>query len=188
MCYGSCDAGTLTVGRRSMLHRIAIAVVALVLTPPARAGLELWDTGKTSSEPLTTAAIESKAGWTKVTETGAIQGDAVLTNGRLSVVVRKGGAADVYSPAAARARVVLQGAGGESVSRLDKITVLENSKGAIAVEIAGPTKGGTAAATLRLKKGDPALEASPGAGATRVRVEAPSRFVVFPDFFADDIV
>jgi len=74
------------------------------------------------------------------------------------------------------------------VSRLDKITVTENSKGAVAVEIVGPAKGGTAAARLRLKKGDPAVEASPGAGATKVRVEAASRFVVLPDFFADDIV
>jgi hypothetical protein len=171
-----------------MLHRIAVAVVALCLTPPARAGLELWDTGKPSAEPLSPAAIESKAGWTKAAESGAIQGDAVLSNGRFSVVVRKSGAADLYSPAAARARVILQGLGGAAVSRLDKITVTENSKGAVAVEIVGPAKGGTAAATLRLKKGNPALEAIPGAGAARLRIEAPSRFVVFPDFFADDIV
>ncbi len=171
-----------------MLHRIAVAVVALCLTPPARAGLEIWDTGKTSAEPLSLAAIESKAGWTKVAETAAIQGDAVLSNGRMTVVIRKSGAADLYSPRAARARVLLQGANGEAVPRLDKITVSENSKGAVAVEVIGPTKGGTAAATLRLKKGDPSLEAAPGAGAARVRVEAPSRFVVLPDFFADDIV
>jgi hypothetical protein len=171
-----------------MLHRIAVAVVALCLMPPARAGLELWDTGRASAEPLTLAAIESKAGWTKAGEPGPIRGDAVLTNGRISVVVRKSGAADLYSSTAARARVLLEGAGGDPVSRLDRISVTESSKGAVAVEIVGPSKNGTAAATLRLKKGDPVLEATPGAGAARVRVEAPSRFVVFPDFFADDIV
>jgi len=171
-----------------MLHRIAIALVALCLTPPARAGLEIWDTGKASAEPLAVAALESKGGWTKVAEPGAIQGDAVLTNGRLTVVVRKSGGADLYSPSAARARVALQGADGGTVPRLDRISVTENSKGAVAVEIAGPAKGGTASATLRLKKGDPSLETVPGAGAARLRVEAASRFVVFPDFFADDIV
>src|SRR5947207_13126019 len=124
-----------------MLHRIAIAVVALCLTPPARAGLEIWDTGKASAEPLALAAIESKAGWTKAAESGPIKGDAVLSNGRITVVVRKSGAADLYSPAAARARLILQGQNGEAVSRLDKITVTENSKGVIAVEIAGPAKG-----------------------------------------------
>jgi len=171
-----------------MLHRIAIAVVALCLTPPARAGLEIWDTGKASAEPLTVAAIESKAGWTKAAESGPIKGDAVLSNGRMTVVIRKSGAAELYSPAAARARLILQGQDGEAVSRLDTITVTENSKGAVAVEIVGPAKGGTAAAKLRLKKGDPAVETTPGAGAAKLRVEAASRFVVLPDFFADDIV
>jgi hypothetical protein len=165
-----------------MLQRLAIAV-ALCLMPPTRAGLELWDTGQASAEPLTPAAIESKAGWTKVAETGAIRGDAVLSNGRLTVVVRRNGSADLYSPAAARARVVLQGANGEAVSRLERIVVAENSKGAVAVAMAG-----TASATLRLKKGDPSLEVVPGPGAARARVETASRFVVFPDFFADDIV
>ena len=171
-----------------MLHRLAAAIVALCLTPPARAGLEIWDTGKASAEPLPLSAIESKAGWTKAGEPGPIRGDAVLTNGRIWVVVRKSGAADLYSSTAARARVLLEGVGGDPVSRLDRITVTESSKGAVAVEIVGAAKGGPAAATLRLKKGDPVLEATPGAGAARVRVEAPSRFVVFPDFFADDIV
>jgi hypothetical protein len=171
-----------------MLYRFAVAVLALCLTPPARAGLEIWDTGKASAEPLPLAALESKAGWSKAAESGPIQGDAVLSNGRIWVVVRKSGVADLYSPRAARARVLLEGADGELLSRLDKITVTENSRGAVTVEIVGPTKGGTAAATLRLKKGDPSLETVPGAGAARVRVEAPSRFVVLPDFFADDIV
>src|ERR1051325_10165735 len=119
-----------------MLHRIAIAV-ALCLLPPARAGLEIWDTGTTSAQPLTPAAIDAKAGWTKVAETGSIKGDAVLSNGRLTVVVRRNGTADLYSPAAARARLLLQGANGDAVARLDKIVVAENAKGAIAVEIAG---------------------------------------------------
>jgi hypothetical protein len=163
--------------------RTVLALLVL-LVPPARAGLELWDTGKPSTEPLTTAAIEAKSGWTKAPETGAIKGDAVLSNGRLTVVVRKSGSADLYSPTAARARVFLQDAKGATLAKFDKIAIAENSKGAIALEVAGPG----AAATLKLKKGDPAIETSPGAGAGRLRVEAASRFVVFPDFFADDIV
>src|SRR5213078_3319023 len=121
-----------------MLHRIAVAVVALCLTPPARAGLEIWDTGKTSAEPLSLAAIESKAGWTKVAETAAIQGDAFLSNGRISLVVRKSGSAELYSPTASRARVVVLAPGYEGIWRFDKIAVVENGKGAVAVEVAGP--------------------------------------------------
>lgn len=171
-----------------MLNRFALALLVLALTPPARPGLELWDTGRNSAEPLAPSALEAKSGWTKVSaETGTVKGDAVLTNGRLTVVVRRSGSGELYSSAGLRARVTLQAAGGD-VSRFDRIDVKENSKGAIAVEIAGPAKGGTAGAVLRLKKGDPALEAAPGAGAARLRVDAASRFVVFPDFFADDIV
>lgn len=161
------------------MHRIAAVILALVLTPPARAGLELWDTGKSSTEPLAPAAIEAKAGWTKVAVAGPLKGDAVLTNGRVTAVIRRSGGTDLYSATASRARLAVNAA-----ARLDKIAATELSKGAIAVEI----QGGGAAATLKLKKGDPALEVSPGAGAARLRVEAPSRFVVFPDFFADDIV
>jgi len=163
--------------------RIAL-MLALVLSPLTRPGLEIWDTGKPSAEPLAPAALEAKAGWTKVADAGVVKGDAVLTNGRLTAVLRRNGGTDVYGAGAARARVVLQGANGSSITKLDRIAVTELSKGAIAVEI----QGGGATATLKLKKGDPALETSPGAGAARLRVEAPSRFVVFPDFFADDIV
>jgi hypothetical protein len=167
-----------------MLTRLVLGLVVLLL-PPARAGLELWDTGKSSAEPLSLAALEAKEGWTRVgADSGPIRGDAVLSNGKMTVVVRKGGSADLYSPAAARARVFLQTADGKTVPKFDRISVAENSKGAVALEVAGPS----AAATLKLKKGDPALETVPGAGAGRLRVETSSRFAVFPDFFADDIV
>jgi hypothetical protein len=167
-----------------MLTRLALVVVAL-LSPPARAGLELWDTGSPSADPLPVSALEAKAGWTKIAaDSGPLKGDAVLSNGKITVVVRKAGSAELYSATAARARVVLQAADGKPVPQFSTIAVAENSKGAIALSVSGPS----AAATLKLKKGDPALEAAPGAGAGRLRVEAPSRFVVFPDFFADDIV
>src|SRR6185295_7669439 len=63
----------------------------------------------------------------------------------------------------------LLGTSGQAVSKFDKITVTENGKGAIAVEVSG-----SATATIKLKKGDPAIETSPGAGASRLRVEAAS--------------
>jgi hypothetical protein len=166
-----------------MMHRIAVALF-LALASPSRAGLEIWDTGKPSAEPLAPAALEARTGWTKIADGGAVKGDAVLTNGRLTAVIRRNGGTDLYGSGASRARAILQAASGELITKLDRIAVTEISKGAIAVEI----RGGAATATLKLKKGEPALETSPGPGATRVRVEAPSRFVVFPDFFADDIV
>jgi hypothetical protein len=41
---------------------------------------------------------------------------------------------------------------------------------------------------LKVKKGDITIEAQPGEGSEKLRVECPSRFVLLPDFFADDIV
>ena len=38
-----------------------------------------------------------------------------------------------------------------------------------------------------IKKGDVGLEADPGEKAAGLRVECPGRFVILPDFFADDI-
>src|SRR4029450_1751716 len=109
--------------------------------PPPGPGLEIWDTGKPSSEPLAPAALEAKAGWTKVAEPGAVKGDAVLTNGRdtaavrkhrgtvpdpgafkgdavlpngrLTAVIRKAGGTALYGASAARARAILQAASGE---------------------------------------------------------------------------
>src|SRR5205085_1001268 len=43
-------------------------------------------------------------------------------------------------------------------------------------------------ARFRLKRGDIAVQIEPGTGAGRLRVECPSRFVVLPDFFADDVL
>ena len=87
--------------------RLALVLVAL-LVPPSRPGLELWDTGKPSAEPLTVAALEAKSGWTKLAESGAIKGDAVLSNGRITAVVRRSGSAELYGPTALRSRVLLQ--------------------------------------------------------------------------------
>ena len=40
---------------------------------------------------------------------------------------------------------------------------------------------------FRIKRGDVSVQAEPGTGAGKLRVECPGRFGVLPDFFADDI-
>src|SRR5262245_36544111 len=97
--------------------RIAL-ILALALMPPARAGLEIWDTGASPFKSL-----DAKDGWTKLEEPRPIKGDAVLTNGRLTAVIRRNGGTDLYSATAARARVMVN-----SVAKLDKIAATEVSK------------------------------------------------------------
>ena len=126
-------------------------------------------------------------------ETPAIKGDAVISNGRLS---RRGppqrghrALRHARRKVGPGAKVALLAADGDSVTKIDQLALVEAAKGAIALEVAGQTtKGVSVSVKLRLKKGNPALETVPGKGAARLRVEAPTRYVVFPDFFADDIV
>jgi hypothetical protein len=160
-----------------------------------RAGIAVWDTGQPSKDAISPAALAARAGWTAVTaEAGAgFKGDTVLSNGRILAVLRKDAAVEIYSAGndqpAARGRLILVSSGGEAASRLEKVTLVENTKTSACVEVSCKSAKGTAmAAKFRLKRGDVSVEAEPGSGAARLRVEVQSRFVVLPDFFADDIV
>jgi len=181
------------------------AVVALLLPLFAMAGddkgdskpraIGAWDTGTPSAEPLSSAAIAAKEGWAQLsTDTATIKGDILASNGRATIVLRKQSAAvDVYSMTAnganARARLTLLGENGDAAAMLEQVAVTESTKGAICVEGTYRTaQKAQLTAKFRLKKGDGALEISPGTGAGRVRLDCPSRFVVLPDLFADDIV
>lgn len=157
----------------------------------------VWDTGQASAEPLAPPALAAKTGWTAIPKDApavSFTGDAVVSNGRLLAVLRKQAAAvELYAfgPAGAilRSRLLLTAAGGDAAARLDKATLVESAKGNLCLEASYQTAGGAAlAARFRLKKGEPLLETEPLAGADALRVEAPCRFLVLPDFFADDIV
>jgi hypothetical protein len=163
-----------------------------------RAGIAVWDTGHPSTSPLEPAALIARAGWTQVpaTQTAAtFRGDAAMSNGRVMVVVRghDGPAAEVFALGprgpVARARLSLLASEGDPLGRLDHLALIENSRAAACLEVGGKTaKGTSVTARIRVKRGDVALQVEPAAGAGALRVECPARFVVLPDFFADDIV
>jgi hypothetical protein len=164
-------------------------------TEPAASGA--WDTEQASAEPLAPAALAAKTGWTAILKdatAASFKGDAVLSNGRLLAVLRKQSAAvELYAfgPAGAvlRSRLVLMAPGGAVAVRLDKAALVEHAKGGLCLEASFKTASGVAlAARYRLKRGEPLLETEPLAGAEALRVEAPCRFLVLPDFFADDVV
>ena len=110
----------------------------------------------------------------------SFKGEAAVSNGRISLVVAKNAAsAELRSGSVTRAKLSLTG-----VAKLDKVALVEHGKGGATLEIGG--KG--ISAKFKIKKGDVAVEVQPGEGAHKLRVECPSRFIVLPDFFADDIV
>ena len=179
-----------------ILLSLPLAAVA-PQAPETRRGIEAWDTTQSAPEPLSPDQVAARTGWTPISgdpATAAFKGDAVVGNGRLLAVARKQGPGiDVYSlmgdKPVLRARLLLQGAAGDAATRLERATLAELGKGAVVLEAAFKTaKGAEVSAKFRLKRGDISLETEPGTGAVRLRVECPSRFLVLPDFFADDVL
>jgi hypothetical protein len=161
-----------------------------------RAGLTVWDTGQPSGEPLTPAALAGKNNWTVIPPgkmADSFKGDAVLSNGRIVAVLRKQDATVAIhgvkpDGAVARLRLRLQTDAGEPAARLERVALVENGRGGACLEASFKTAKGTAVAgKFRIKRGDVSVQVEPGAGAGKLRVECPGRFVVLPDFFADDI-
>ena len=162
--------------------------------PEPRAGVAIWDTGRASELPLSPATLSERKGWIALGQDRTLpsfQGDAVVSNGRFLAVFRKQSpAVEVYSSgegSSLRYRCVLQTSEG-SAARLVGLALVENGKSRACLEASYQTaRGATLAARFGIKKGDVGLETDPKAGATGLRVECPGRFVVLPDFFADDI-
>jgi len=162
-------------------------------SPPAMA---VWDTLNAAPNRLTSSELASKDSWTKIprNQRALFQGDAILSNGRVLAVLRKRDAmVDLYSvePEATvpRVRLELLAPDGEPASRLDGVSLVENTRSAARLEASYQTDNGDSlTATFRIKRGEVAIEVSPRAGAGRLRVHCPGRFAVLPDFFADDIL
>ena len=148
---------------------LSIAVLLFACAQDKSKGIQVFDSG----DPV--AMGETPA---------SFKGDASISNGRISLVVPKGAAAaELRSGTTVRARLRLVG-----VDRLDRVALLEHGKGGATLEVGGKSPKGPVTAKFKLKKGDVTVEAQPGEGAEKLRVECPSRFTVLPDFFADDIV
>jgi hypothetical protein len=176
---------------------LAVPCVGQETPAKTRTAITVWDTGQATGGALSAQTLSAHEGWSAVTTAGKdviFKGDAVLTNGRALVVVRqRSGAVEVYSVGndalAGRLRLQLLATSGEVAERLDRVALVENGKGTACLEASYKTAGGDGVtARFRIKRGDIAVQIEPGTGAGRLRVECPSRFVVLPDFFADDIL
>ncbi len=120
--------------------------------------------------------------------------DAVVLNDRVGLVGRKGAAGlEFYArgPEGYVSRAILApcpNAASEATT-LRAANVVQNDLQRAVVAAAFETADGRPL-TLRceLGMGEPFVKVQNGGGLDRLRVEAPCRFVVLPDFFADDIV
>jgi hypothetical protein len=156
----------------------------------AKTGVAVWDTVKPAP-----AASSPEKDWIRIpldNTPGAFKGDAVLGNGRIAAVVRqKDAVVEMYGDKAgvgARIRLRLQSSAGDPAASVERIAVVENGKNGITLQAIFKTaKGAEMTAKFRLQRGDIAVQVEPGVGSAKLRVECPSRFLVMPDFFADDI-
>lgn len=157
--------------------------------------VEVFDTGAAAAAPLSPEAFARKAGWTVVPEDEIqrpFQGDVVLMNGKLAMVLRRQGrGAEVYAvtPTGPRMRAELVAVANTAAAAFATVKLLENTPSGVALEATFKTaEGRPFTLAYELKLGQVFVQTQPRAGATGLQIVAPCRFAVLPDFFADDIV
>jgi hypothetical protein len=186
-----------------MMHRVLVILpTSLILVVACsqsceagaqiQSGIAVWDTGQPAPAVLPLA----KNDWVSIppgTTADAFKGDAVVSNGRIAALLRrKEAVVEVHAlkadGATARLRLRLLSAAGEPAARVERVALVEHARAAATIQVTFQTaKGGGITGKFRIKRGDVAVQVEPGTGAAKLRVESPGRFVVLPDFFADDI-
>jgi hypothetical protein len=189
IAVGLCSVGT-SVGR-------AQDAAAEAEYQPGTPFAYLFDTGSASLGRLSAQAVAAKTGWTLVPEDTTehtFQGDAVLLNDKLTVVLRrKGPGAEVYSQTAEgavlRAVVMAATKTAKAVTGVFSMRIVENNPGAVMVDATFQTNdAGACSAGYRVTTGQAMLEMTAGEAADRLFVWCNARHVVVPDFFGDDMV
>jgi len=161
----------------------------------AVAAVSLFDTSTPAPAALASKAIAGRSGWTQVPEDKTdyrFRGEAVVINDRLALVLRRGAAgAELYSagPAGFALCAILAPAGAERGGALSAVAITENSPGEVVVDASFRSPGGsTPGLRYALAMGQLFVRTEPRGGVSGLSVEAPCRFMVLPDFFADDMV
>jgi hypothetical protein len=161
----------------------------------AAAAVALFDSVQASPAPLAAAAIPERKGWLQLPEDATdhrFRGDAVLVNDRLALVLRRGApGAELYGlgPAGPVLRAGLAPADGAPDAKLKAVAVVacDPSRAAVDATFESPG-GGKVTIRYELAMGQTFLKTEPREGAQGLSVYAPCRYLVLPDFFADDIV
>ena len=176
-------------GIRALLL-VVLSASALVAEQLPRA--RLHDTGAPAADPMTAAAMAARTGWRAVAggvRAHGFAGDAVFLNGRLALVLRqRGRGAEVYARGAGGLRHRATVAPDGAVS-LASVKVVQNDGGAVALDARFAAEaGGPRAVRFRLTAGAVLFEATAREATSRLVVRGRMRYLVVPDYFADDRV
>ncbi|MHC4487704.1 MAG: hypothetical protein ACYS9C_00370 [Planctomycetota bacterium] len=155
----------------------------------------LFDTGTSSSVPLLGKALSKRTGWTKLPEDEVVhefKGDVVFMNDKLAVALRRGTCgAEVYSRRGDyfKMRGLLTPVAEDQAARLSSVKIVQNNANGVAVNAAiRSTDRQILVLRYELQMGQTFIKTESVRGVTRLRAQAPCRFAVLPDFFADDMV
>ncbi len=154
----------------------------------------IYDTGSASQDLLPEEAVAAKNGWSRLPEdetSHGFQGDVVLVNDKLAVVLRaKGEQAEVYSQTAEGPRLRAAVAPLDTpraAAGIGSLRIVQNSPSSAVLQASFGTTGRKSTIEFRLAAGQIGLEMLPR-DAAKVRVRSRTRYVVVPDFFGDDMV
>ncbi len=160
----------------------------------AAAAVGIYDTNTPAATILSGSAVAGQAGWTLVVEETTdhqFRGDTVLANERLTLVFRRGGpGAELYArgPSGVVCRAVLAPAGTKAGTRCTAVAIVENTASQATVDATfQPPDAAAATFRFELQPGQVFVRTEARQAGQRLRIEAPCRFAVLPDFFADDI-
>jgi len=164
--------------------------------PAAEPSTYLYDASEASVVRLSEQWLSQKSGWSRLEEDDTAHRFAecaVLMNDKLVAVLRKGTPnVDLYSRHAQGVSLCARlqpMCGGSADFPRTSLAVKENDRSSVALEIEfrSPRKG-PCRITYELNAGAPFIKTTVGGGVEKLRVQAPCRFAVLPDFFGDDIV
>ena len=156
----------------------------------------VWDAPEASSVPRSKTWLPKKDGWSRLAEndtTHRFQGCAVLMNDRIVAVLRNDTPdVDVYSRQAQGlkhcARLQPICGGGADLVRTS-LAIRENTRSSVSLEVHFRSPQNEPCRVIyEMSVGAAFIKTTASAGVQKLRVHAPCRFVVMPDFFGDDIV
>ncbi|MFI5381783.1 MAG: hypothetical protein ACHRHE_21000 [Tepidisphaerales bacterium] len=189
------DFATALAGVLLLLAQSAVAQPAAA-APPVEPATYLCDAPDAPADALAGQWLSRAGGWSRLEEddkTHTFRGRPVFMNDKIVAVLEADTPAiSVYSRQTQGAKLCarLQPVcdGSADLKRVS-VAIKENSRSTIALEIGFRAAGNAMRQiTYELSAGQPFIKTTGGAGVERLRVYAPCRFAVLPDFFADDIV
>lgn len=165
-------------------------------TPAVEPSAYVYDAADESAVRLAEQWTPQQRGWSRLEEDDTehhFAGCPVLVNDKLVAVLRKDTSdIDLYSRQAlgvrlcARLQPISDGTAGLPRTTLE---IKANSPDGVALEVGFRSpRGEPRRITYELNAGAPFLKTKVAGGVDKLRVQAPCRFAILPDFFADDIL